>query len=152
MPRMAFEVRRGVETPVRHGDGIVVGRQERAQLDVRPNVEFSFLAFAVRVEAGIKRAIGRPHLPRHPADNAAGDVGKPLFSGHAGEVGVQAQQWAIVIEHLLEMRNGPFGVHTVPAEAAAQLVVYAAIGHPRQRHPDDGQRVGIAGARGHAHA
>src|SRR3546814_4858553 len=39
----------------------------------------------------------------------------------------------VVVEHLLEMRHQPFGVGGVPGEAAAQMIVYAALAHAGER-------------------
>ena len=39
----------------------------------------------------------------------------------------------LVVEHLLEMRHEPALVHRVAMEAAAELIVHAALGHLAQR-------------------
>ena len=48
-------------------------------------------------------------------------------------LGVDAQQLALVVEHLLEVRHAPVAVHAVAVEAAAELVVEAARAISRQR-------------------
>ncbi len=42
------------------------------------------------------------------------------------------EQLAVVVQHLLEVRDHPVGVDRIPAEAAAELIVDAALGHARE--------------------
>ena len=53
-------------------------------------------------------------------------------------VEIKLRELRVVVEHLLEMRHEPFGVHGIAREAAAELVVNAAGGHALagvQNHP-----------------
>ena len=59
---------------------------------------------------------------------------------HRGELGV-------VVEHLLEVRDGPGPVGRVAVIAAAQVVADAAAGHPVERHADHLQRVAAPASR-----
>ena len=129
---------------MRRGDRVLLRRQQRARLVGRPHVEPALLAFAVGVEAGAERAVGGAHLAHQPVDDAARHVAEAPLAGDPREVRVQAEQRAVVVEHLLEVRDAPFLVDAVPAEASAQLVVDAAVGHPRERVPRHVQRLGIA--------
>ena len=72
------------------------------------------------------------------------DVGMAQVAGHACRVGVQAQQRTVVVEHLLEVRDRPFGIDAVAAEASAELVVDSPFGHALERDAHDVERVGIA--------
>ena len=128
------------------------GVQQRAHLLARPDVELALLAVAVGVEARVERAIRRTHLAGHPADDAARHVREARFAGHPREVRVQRQQRPVVVEHLLEVRNRPLGIDAVAAEAAAELVVDAAVGHLRERDAHDVEGLGVAGARVRAQA
>ena len=56
---------------------------------------------------------------------------------------VDPHQPGLVVEHLLEVRDGPGGVDRVAGEAPAQVVVDPAGGHGRQRSLDHGQRTRI---------
>ena len=62
-------------------------------------------------------------------------------------VGIQREQRSVVVEHFLEMRNRPFGVHAVAAEASGQLIVDATFGHACERHDDDLECVFVAAKR-----
>ena len=44
-------------------------------------------------------------------------------------VEVKLRELRVVVEHLLEMRHEPFGIHRVARKSAAELVVDAAGGH-----------------------
>src|SRR4029077_18503270 len=59
-------------------------------------------------------------------------------------IGVHREQRGVVVEHLLEMRNRPFGVDAVAAEPAAELIVDPSVGHARKRDRDDFQRALVA--------
>src|SRR4029077_18684101 len=59
-------------------------------------------------------------------------------------IGVHREQRGVVVEHLLEMRNRPFGVDAVAAEPAAELTVDPSVGHARKRDRDDFQRALVA--------
>src|SRR5580704_6855762 len=54
------------------------------------------------------------------------------------------QQLGIVVSHFLEVRDAPALVHGVTVESTGQLIVYAALGHTRQRALDDVQQSGVA--------
>ena len=60
------------------------------------------------------------------------------------QIAVESQQRAIVVKHFFEVRNGPSLIDTIAAEAAADLVENAALGHFRQRQSDHRLRVFVA--------
>ncbi len=152
VPRMALEIGRAIEPPMGCRDREILGPEQRADLVARPDVEFAFLAIAVGVEAREERAVGSAHFARHPGDDAARDCGVPGLARHPREVRVQAEEGPVVVEHLLEMRDRPLGVHAVAAEASAELVVNAPVGHPRERHANDRHRFVVALAQCRAQA
>ena len=86
----------------------------------------------------MERAVGRAHLAHEPADDVARDVAERGFAGRARRIGIQRQQRRVVVQHLLEVRDRPLAVDAVTAEAAAELVVNAAVRHFRERRGDDG--------------
>ena len=115
--------------------------QDRLDLGPVPHIEAAFLALAVgverRCEAG--RAViggGRRHLPLQPADRLAHPL---LEERRAGLLPYQRQQLdelGVVVEHLLEMRRQPALVGGIAREAAAEMVVDAALAHMRERVQD----------------
>ena len=147
VPCVALEIRRPVETEVRGDERIVRGRQKRPHLIRGPHVELALLALAVGVEARVEAAVRRAHLARKPGDDAARDLGVARVAGDAREVGVESEERPVVVEHLLEVRDRPLSIGAVAAEAARQLVVDAAVGHPRQRVLGHAQRAGVTGQR-----
>ena len=70
---------------------------------------------------------------RHIAEHVVEDVPRRLgMAGLAADqegIEIQLRQLRVVVEHLLEMRHQPFGIHRVAGEAAAELVVNTARGH-----------------------
>ena len=125
-------------------------REQFRQFLVRPAIELPLVAFAVGVLGGIKSAVRMRHVAQDVIENVAGGVGVIRFLrraahsrfplnfgfgisdfGFGNQVGIEIElrELRLVVEHLLEMRHEPFGVHRVTREPAAQLVVNAAGGH-----------------------
>ena len=78
-----------------------------------------------------------PRRGQHPVGGAPGDVGRlgRRVLGRAAEpdpVDVHPQQLGVVVEHFLEMRNGPVAGHRIPGEAAVELVEQRRAGHGRE--------------------
>ena len=88
-------------------------------------------------------SIRRTHLAYEPADDGACDVAERGLSRCASQIGIERDERPVVVEHFLEMRNRPFGVDAVAAETAAEMIIDAAFGHPRERRANDGQRFRI---------
>ena len=87
------------------------------------------MAFAVGVLGGIETALGMGHVPEDVGEDVAGDGGVAFLAADQGGIQVQLGQLGVVVEHLLEMRDQPLGIHGIAGEAAAQLVMDAAGGH-----------------------
>ena len=85
-----------------------------------------------------RRAPSR-NLPRDPASPAAPSrasrrrPGAALLAHHLPAVQVGAGEQRVVVEHLLEVGHGPGGIDRVAVEAAAELVVDAAVHHRVER-------------------
>ena len=109
--------------------GAVVGAEHLDQLVGGPGVELALDALAVGVERGGEAALGRAQLAQQEVGGLAGD---PLPQRPAA-TRVDAEQQAVVVEHLLEVRHHPAGVDAVAREAAAELVVHAAARHRLER-------------------
>ncbi len=116
------------------GEHGVLLAQYLAQLRGSPDVVGALDVLPVRVLAvGVQRggeaALGRAQFADHEVGglqrHATGEPG----SGGAPQVGVDAAEQRVVVEHLLEVRDDPFAVHGVAGEAAAELVVDPAPGH-----------------------
>ena len=137
VPRRVLEIRPMVERPVTPRDGPLVRGQQRFDGIRRPDVELAFLVFAVGVEAGVETALGRAHVAPCPGDDAARRMRERCIPGRPPGIGVHREQRRIVVEHLLEMRDRPFGVDAVSAETTAELIVDAALGHARERDRGD---------------
>src|SRR5260221_188806 len=71
MPMPVFEVGRLVEAEMRRGRGVLLRRAELLHFVAIPDVEFSFLAFAVGIERGVVAPLARLHLAHHPARGPA---------------------------------------------------------------------------------
>ena len=132
----------GVALEIALGRDVVVPREERGlvladgvlDLVERPDVELALLAFASRRRARrrTRRSSGR-HLAREPLD---GFLRARLNSGLPERCMRQRQQLEelrIVVEHLLEMRHQPALVDRVAREAAAEMIVDAALADALER-------------------
>ena len=90
-------------------------------------------ALGVGVELEQIAAVRALHVAQHPVRGLAGDAREQLVAGGDRGLRVERQQRAVVVQHLLEVRDRPVAVDRVAAEAAAELVVDAALGHALQR-------------------
>ena len=103
-----------------------------------PDIEPAFLALAVGVERAGEGAAaiggGRgAHLAQQPGHGLADALFVERFAGLLPGERQQLEQGRVVVEHLLEMRHQPGGVGGVAREAAAQVIVDAALAHAMQR-------------------
>ncbi len=85
------------------------------------------------------------HLAEHVVEGLLGHAPVLGLSGGQPAVEVERGELGIVVEHLLEVRHQPLSVHRVAMEAAAELVVHAAAGHPGQGVAQHLERARIAG-------
>src|SRR5439155_18065738 len=131
------EVRWSVKPPVPARDGPLLGSERRLELVARPDVELAFLVLAVGIHTGVERTLGRAHLSQNPRGDPARGALECNLAGRAPRVGVKRKQRRVVVEHLLEMRDRPFGVDAVAAEAPAELIVDASGGYALERRRDD---------------
>ncbi|WP_262297298.1 hypothetical protein [Microvirga sesbaniae] len=83
-----------------------------------------------------------------PSDDAGGGILEDGPAGLGEGQGVEFQELRIVVEHLLEMRHEPALVDGVAGEAAADMVVNPAEGHPLQGQEEASLRLVIPGAAG----
>ena len=98
-------------------------REQLGKSVLRPAVKLSLMTFAVGVLGGKKAAIGVRQVAQNVIQNVADDFRVALVAADEKGVEVKLRELRIVIEHLLEMRHEPLGVHGVAREAAAKLVV-----------------------------
>jgi hypothetical protein len=131
VPGTALEVRRRVEAVVATQPGQVGGVDAGGELLCRPDVEGAFLVAAVGVQRGGEAPLAAGHFLLQPADDADRRAPRQRVA-LGGTARVQRQQQGVVGQHLLEVRDAPVGVDAVAEEAAAELVLQAAFGHPLQ--------------------
>ena len=133
MPVAVLEVGRLIEAEDDGGDLEFLGREELSHLVGLPDVELAFLALGIGVERRVIAAAGRLHLAHHPRRGLAADALEERLARDRPCVGVEAHEPAVVVEHLLEVRDRPLGIDAVAREAAADLVVDSAFGHLGER-------------------
>jgi hypothetical protein len=137
--------------PLRH---VPVARREVRLLRVedgfqilgRPDVELAFHALRVGVFGGVEAALLARHVAQDIVEGLLGDAAVEVVPGGLVRLQVEAGEEGVIVEHLLEVRDEPVGVHGVAGETAAQLVVDAAVGHlpERQLHAVEGGAVASA--------
>ena len=89
-------------------------------------------------------------LAQQVVEDALGDLAPLLVAGHLPGREVRAREQRVVVEHLLEVRHEPDRVDRVAVEAAAELVVDAAVGHALERAQRHRERLLAAAAPVHA--
>ena len=95
-----------------------------------------------RHRATNRSRLSATHVGEHPVRGRCG-AAKQLFAGREMRLCVHREQWAVVVQHFLEMRNLPVAVDRVAAEATADMIVDAAFGHARQGQRRHEQRVDV---------
>ena len=129
--------------------------EQRLDLGPLPEVERSF--FLVLGVGGVGRAVGvlRRVEPAPGRLQIALDVVEDV-ERRVDEEEIAAQQMgleqggdelSLVVEHLLEVRHPPVGVHRVPMQPAAEVVVDAARPHLAQAVERHLERLAVAGSR-----
>ena len=101
--------------------------QRFAYFSFAPSVEFAFLAFAVGVETAGETAARRTHLARDPLDRLGHAQAIQFATLVLPDLGQQFDQLGVVVEHFFKMRHEPSIVGRIAREAAAQMVVDAAL-------------------------
>ena len=95
---------------------------------------------AVGVDTGIEGALGRAHVAQHPRHDPSRRVREYDLAGRAPGIRIKREKRRVVVEHLFEVRDRPFGIDAVAAETAAELVVDAPGGHALERRRDNLER------------
>ena len=132
-----LEVRRAIEPvePRRERPVSAATRrfQRRSRLLRRPHV----VRTLARVHFGILRTQEPAALAHHLADHVLAGAPRRFRMERVAPapecIGIQRGQLPVVIEHLLEVRHRPRGIHGVAVEPAAHLVEEAARGHRIER-------------------
>ena len=109
-------------------EGGVVDAEHLLDLGERPHIELPLLAFAVGVERCGEGSAFRHHLAQEPVDRLGDADGEQLLLPLAPDIRHQLDEQRVVVEHLLEMRHEPAVVDAVAREAAAEMIVDAALG------------------------
>ena len=149
--RMLFPIALGADVVMLLEQRRVVA-EDFVDLRFVPDVELALDALAVGVERAGEGAPagdglrGGQHLAQQPGDDLADALLIERLAAFLPDQGQQIEQRGIVVEHLLEMRHQPFGIGGVAGEAAAQMIVDAALAHAPQRDIDRLAIAGIAAA------
>src|SRR5262249_45932318 len=115
-------------------------------LGKRPDIELAFLPFGVSVERGAERTLRRGHLTCEPADRLVCARTIQRFAGALMRKRQKLQQLRVVIEHFLEMRHQPALIDRVASEAAAEMIIDAALRDALERELDRVAVARLAGA------
>jgi len=151
VPR-AFEVGRLVEAEAAAEHAPFERRQRCLRLGARPHVELALVALRVGVVGGIETAphfFGRVvlHFAQEPLAGFRRAAPKERVARGQRRLAVSREQRAVVVQHLLEVRNHPELIDRVARETATQLVVHAAFAHARERERRHVQRMQVRSLR-----
>ena len=80
------------------------------------------MVIGIGIERGGEQSVGGAHLTEHPVHGLDADVDVERIAVAGPGFGVGAEQLGVVIQHFLEVRDGPVAVDAVAVEAAADLV------------------------------
>src|SRR5437016_5448348 len=114
----------------------VRGAENLFDLGQRPDVKFALLPFRIGIERGRERALWRHHFAPEPADRFARSLKVKRRAGPGMRDAEELQKLRVVVEHLLEVRHQPALVGRVAREAAAEMIVDAALADMLERQQD----------------
>jgi hypothetical protein len=102
------------------------------------------VAFDVGILGGVEAAVGCRHAPGKVAGEIDGHVVCEGLTHDRIVVGIEPDKLGIVVEHLLEMRDGPVRLGAVAVHPAAKMVVDGAKRHGIKRFGDSLKRLSSA--------
>ncbi len=140
---LTFEISGLVEAVQRFDDEVFVGREQPFDLVAAPDVELAFFAFGIRVDGAEVTAVWMLHLAHQPRGGFSHGAVEQRIGTDRERVGIHAQQRAVVVQHLFEVRNHPARIGRVAAETAADVIVDAAARDVRQRDHRHLERVAV---------
>ena len=147
---MAFEVSIRRDAVDAREERRVVGTEHVFDFGGAPDVEFAFLAFAVGIERSCEAAGFSDHFALEPGDRLGDARCEERLLRFAPDFGEQINQQRIVVEHLFEVRHEPKLIDRIAREAAAEMIVDAALTDIAQRRDDGIARAAIVEADGAA--
>src|SRR5205085_3211670 len=89
----------------------------------------SFVTFRIRILRRIKTAGGISHLTQDVIENAFDSLSRERRLAYLKIVKIKPREQGIVVKHLFEMRDEPFGVGRVAMKTTAELIVNSALRH-----------------------
>ena len=126
---MAFEIAAGRYVVMRAKKSASARAEQLVDLGERPDIEFAFLAFGIRIEGRGERALGVVISRASQADGFLRALAEERLAGADIGEREQFEKLRIVVEHLLEMRHQPALIDGIAREAAAEMIVDAAFAH-----------------------
>src|SRR5579862_1708194 len=102
-------------------------------LGERPDIELALLAFRIGIERSAERSLPGRHLAREPSHRLARAGSKQLTARALMRERDELEQKRIVVEHLLEMRDEPVLIDRIAREAAAEMIIDAALANALER-------------------
>ena len=108
-------------------EGPLLRPEDREELVAAPDVELALVSFRIGVEACGEGAALQAHLADEPADRLLDPQAEERVAGRGVGGGEELDQLGVVVEHLLEVRYEPALVDGVAGEAAADVIVDAAL-------------------------
>jgi hypothetical protein len=118
-------------------EGRVLRAKNPRKLVPGPNVEFAFRSLAIGVEACAKGSFLMRHFAPKPCDGLFGARPEQLVARFGVTQREKLENLGVVVKHFLEVRDEPTLVRRISGVAAAQMIINATFGHPRQRQPDE---------------
>ena len=115
-----------------------VGAESLVDLALVPDVEPALLALGIGVQRAREGALAGAHLAQHPSHRLGGAGGEERLARVLPDMAEQVEKLGVIVEHLLEVGREPALVGGVAREAAAQMVVDAALAHPLHGEHDGG--------------
>ena len=80
------------------------------------------------------------HVAQHVRQRVLGDIREEAVAARLPRLEVREHELALVVQHLLEVRDAPFRIHGIPVEPAADVIAHAPERHGAERFRHHQQR------------
>ena len=124
---MAFEIAARCHVIVLSEEFAILDAQRLEHVVVRPDVKLPLLAFGIGIERGGESALRGRHLALEPFHGFVCAHAVKRFAAAPLSDRQELEELGIVVEHFLEVRHQPALVDRIAREAAAEMVVDAAL-------------------------
>src|SRR5690606_23890767 len=141
---LAFEIARVAYIKIRDKPCCICVPEDPGYLLRCPDNALPFLASAVYALGRLESAIAIRAVAKNIVKRLNRAPAKQIVARDLKQREIDPGELSVVVEHFLEMRHKPYGIHRVPMKSAADLIIEPAAGHFFRGMPDHSQSTLVA--------